>query len=118
MTDPRVVRVSPGFLQYILWLVHENGGLDNITGEEIGLSAPLVAELLALSDEFDETFDPEYPPDTRPTAPDFMDRVFAAAQKVRDELDDEWTVIGELPATGVRVRLCQTGRNATTRRRS
>ena len=108
-TDARVVRVSPEFLNYLLWVVDDDGGLDNITGHEIGLSAALVAELLALADELDQTFDPEYPPDSRPTAPDFMVRVFAAAQKVRDELDDEWTVVGPMPATGARVRLRKTG---------
>lgn len=109
MTDPRIVRVSPAFLQYLLWLVHDDGGLSNITGEEIGLSAPVVGELLALSDELDETFDSAYPPDSRPTAPDFMDRVFEAAQRVRDELDNDWVVVGKMPATGVRVILRKTG---------
>jgi hypothetical protein len=61
----KVIRLLPEFLCFSLWSTHDGGGEENIDPASLPISDTLKSLLNDLEYRWDETFNSEYPPDSK-----------------------------------------------------
>lgn len=83
------IKLYCDFFCYSLWIISDDGGVENVSPESLKLSNKLKQKLKTWEEKYDSIFNEEYPPDSKFTTVEEKYQFIELGKEIYNELKKE-----------------------------